>query len=184
MIMEEQLNLFEALGFEDELLNVQEIKKPNEKNDDFFYFNQDEIIDDLVKEFRTYNSVEDYVKNIMTIPVAKYQFNRLCQGYNDGYNISLLFNPHRLDTSTKTSISFFEALNTSEVYKRQFARYCVKVANKVDLERNFYKYIGIGSGGIQYVNEFQPYLARDIYKAYCKDNFKILDPCSGWGGEH
>jgi hypothetical protein len=152
------------------------------KNNDFFYFDKDEIISDLEKEFKKYNTVEDYVKNIISIPKAKYQFNRLCQGYRDGYNISLLFNPHRLDTPTITSKSIYDAYNNDEKYKTALSKFMVNVQNKVPVENEFYKYIGIGSGGIQYVNEFQPYLARDIYKKYCKDGDKILNPCAGWGG--
>ena len=47
---------------------------------------------------------------------------------------------------------------------------------------DYYKYIGIGCADFQYVNEFQPYLARDIYKKYCKKGDRVLDPCAGWGG--
>lgn len=176
------INLFKACGIEDDFACLDEIKEEKQKNDDLFYFSQDEIIDDMVHEFKHYDCVEDYVKNIMSVAKAKYEFNRLCQGYNAGYNISLLFNPHRLDTSTIQSQSMFQAINSNEQYRKCFARYCVKVQNKVETESNYYRYIGIGSGGIQYVNEFQPYLARAIYKKFCKDGDKILDPCSGWGG--
>ena len=46
----------------------------------------------------------------------------------------------------------------------------------------YYKHIDIGTAGYQYVNEFRPYLARDIYKHYCNDNSRILNQCAGWGG--
>lgn len=158
-------------------------EKEREKDDDFFYFSKDEIIEDVSKNFKKYETVEKYVENIMDIPKAKYEFNRLCQGYQSGYNISLLFNPHRLEVSTiQSDLSIFEAINTSEKYRKAFAKYIVNVRNNVIVEKDYYKFISIGSGGVQYVNEFPPYLARDIYRKYCKDGSKILDPCHGWGG--
>lgn len=181
MAKEESLNIFELSGCEDDFAILTEITE-EQKNDDLFYFDQDEIIEDIIKKFKHYDTVEEYVANIMDEAKAKYEFNRLCQGYQAGYNISLLFNPHRLDTSTIQSESMFNAINNNPSYKKAFARYLVKVQNKVDTEPNYYRYIGIGSGGIQYVNEFQPYLARAIYKKFCKEGDKILDPCSGWGG--
>jgi hypothetical protein len=153
-----------------------------EKDNDFFYFSKEEIIDDEMKEFKHYASVEEFAREIMCEAKAKHEFNRLCQGYNEGYNISLLFNPHRLDTATNHAISIFEAINSSDDYRRALAKFIVNVQNKACVSSEFYKYIGIGSGGIQYVNEFQPYLARDIYKTYCNDGYTVLDPCSGWGG--
>ena len=166
------------LWFED----VNELNYTKEKQKDVKYYSDEEIIEDLQKEFIKYEKVEDYVKNIMSIPKAKYEFNKLCQGYNMGYNISLLFNPHRLETETKKSKSIFEAINNDKNYHKAYARYITKVQDKVVVEKEFYKYIGIGSGGIQYVNEFCPWIARDIYKKYCKDGYVVLDPCSGWGG--
>lgn len=162
--------------------DVNELNYTKEKQTDIKYFSDDEIIEDLTKEFVVYEKVEDYVKNIMSIPKAKWEFNKLCQGYQAGYNISLLFNPHRLDTPTIKSKSIFEAINTDLNYRKAFARYITKVQDSVVVEKDFYKYIGIGSGGIQYVNEFCPWIARDIYKKYCKDGYVVLDPCSGWGG--
>jgi 16S rRNA G966 N2-methylase RsmD len=32
------------------------------------------------------------------------------------------------------------------------------------------------------VNNFKPVLAKYIYNAWCPENGKVLDPCSGWGG--
>lgn len=162
--------------------DVNELNYTKEKQRDIKYFTDDEIIEDLQNEFVKYEKVEDYVKNIMSIPKAKFEFNRLCQGFNSGYNISLLFNPHRLDTPTKKSKSIFEAINTDKNYHKAYARYITKVQEDVVVEKDFYKYIGIGSGGIQYVNEFCPWIARDIYKKYCRDGYIVLDPCSGWGG--
>lgn len=167
--------------WEDEYEPIEEPQE-NVKDDTIEYFTKDEIIEDEIKQFRHYDSVEEYAATIMSVARAKHEFNRLCQGYNEGYNISLLFNPHRLDTPTNHATSIFDALNNSEDYRRALAKFIVNVQNKGVNENEFYKYIGIGSGGIQYVNEFQPYLARDIYKKYCRSGYVVLDPCSGWGG--
>lgn len=154
----------------------------DEKNDDYFYFESDEIKQDIVNGWQKYETVEEYIANIIDIPTAKYQFNRLCQGYRAGYNISLLFNPHRLTTETKKNKSIFYAINHDKNYCKQFARYMVDVSAGVVPACDYYKYIGIGHAGFQYVNEFQPYLARDIYKRFCSNGDKVLDPCAGWGG--
>ena len=161
---------------------VQQKQQKSQKNDEFRYFTDDEIIADMQHEFRRYDTVEEFVKNIMSIPKAKHQFNRLCQGYNDGYNISLLFNPHRLDTPTLKSKSVFDAYNNNEKYRLLLTRFALCMMNKMPVERDMYKYVGLGSGGVQYVNEFIPSVARSIYLHYCKEGYAVLDPCSGWGG--
>ena len=158
------------------------IVQAGDKNDEYFYFEPDEIKQDVVDGWKTYETVQDYVESIIDIPTAKYQFNRLCQGYRSGYNISLLFNPHRLTTETKKNKSIFYAINNDKNYRKQFARYMVDVSAGVVPACDYYKYIGIGCDGFQHVNEFQPYLARDIYKKYCKNGDRVLDPCAGWGG--
>ena len=111
-----------------------------------------------------------------------FQFNRLCQGYDDGYNISALFNPHRFDVETRKNKSILWGWNNDSNYRKQFARYAVEVAERVPPKNEFYKLIGIGTAGYQYVNEFQPYMARDIYKRYVSEGDKVLNPCAGWGG--
>lgn len=185
-ILDEELNTIidvdmEKYGFEvDFNLEIEPIK--SEKEVDYFYFDKEEIKKDIVDNWKQYKDITEYVSNIIDIPTAKYQFNRLCQGYRDGYNISLLFNPHRLETPTKTSKDIFYAIQNDEKYRMNYGRFIVEVNNKVVPQCEYYKYIGLGHGGYQYVNEFQPYLARDIYKKYCKDGDKILNPCAGWGG--
>lgn len=172
----------DVLGFEDVDLNNSSIVNKKEKDDSIIYFDLKEIENNIVEYWQNYNCLEDYIKNIIDIPTAKYQFNRLCQGYRDGYNISLLFNPHRLTTDTKTSKNIFYAIQNDEKYRQNFARFLINVQNKCVTQCNYFKYIGLGHAGYQYVNEFQPYLAREIYKKYCDNGFKILNPCAGWGG--
>lgn len=161
-------------------IEYQSVKK--DKKYDKQFFTQAEIKKQMIKDFPHYDTVEDLVAEIIDYPSAMYQFNRLCQGFNEGYNISLLFNPHRLDTETIKNKSIFYAINNDKTYARELSRYIADVQNKIPVGTQYYKFFGIGSGGYQYVNEFQPYLARDIYKMYCDNNSKILDPCAGWGG--
>lgn len=166
----------DMLGFdENDYFNIDEECEDVEESEkkEVNYFSKDEIIEDVENSFIKYEHIEDYVKNIMNIAKAKFQYNRLCGGYQDGYNISLLFNPHRLDTPTIKSMSIFQAINENENYRKAFSKYLVNVQNKVVTENEYYKFIGIGSGGIQYVNEFPPYLARDIYRKYVKDGDKM-----------
>lgn len=154
-----------------------------EKNDDIFYFPKEEIMDDIVKYWKRYDNLDEFVENIIDIPSAKHQFNRLCQGYNkEGYNISLLFNPHRLLIPTWKEKGIFYGFQDDEKYKKQFARYLVNINNKVQPYCLYHRHMGLGHKGYMYVQEFPPYIARDIYKRYCSDGDKILNPCGGWGG--
>lgn len=183
-LLDEELSEIEDLdmtnfGFE---MFEEEEKEIDEKNNTIKYFTDEEIKKDIVENWKDYNSLEEYIENIIDVPTAKYQFNRLCQGYKDGYNISLLFNPHRLTTPTHRNKSIFEGIQNSQKYRESFARFLVDVENKVVPQCYYIKHIGLGSSNYQYVNEFQPYLARDIYKKYCKNGDKILNPCAGWGG--
>lgn len=162
------------LDFDDD--EVEESEK-----EEVIYF-ENELIQNKVVEAWQETTLDDFIKTIIDEPTAMYQFNRLCSGYNEGYNISLLFNPHRLDTDTVKHKSILYGYNEDAEYRKQFARYMVNVSAKVVPQTQYYKYIGIGTAGYQYVNEFQPYLARDIYKKFCKDGDKILNPCAGWGG--
>jgi site-specific DNA-adenine methylase len=153
------------------------------KDDTIKYFSDEQIIKQALDDFTPFKSLKQFVSSIIDKPTAMYQFNRLCQGYNDGYNISLLFNPHRLATGTKKNEqSIYQALNKNGTYKKQLFRFMIKVQNKFVTKHNYFKFVSLGCGGVQYVNEFQPYLARDIYRTYCKDGYTILDPCAGWGG--
>ena len=175
-----------ALGFAEELESIDlddDLDTAfDDKNDDVMYFSSDEIQEEIVNDWKNYETVEEFASNMIDYPSAMYEFNRLCQGYRAGYNISLLFNPHRLNVSTIQSDSLFYGFNNDPKYKKSYARYMVNVENKVPPRNQYYKMIGIGTAGYQYVNEFPPYLARDIYKKYVREGYKVLNPCAGWGG--
>lgn len=169
----------EKYGFD---LNLDDIEVEDFKDDSVEYFTKDEIKEDIVNNWNPKKTLKEYVADIIDIPTAKYQFNRLCQGKRDGYYISALFNPHRLITDTIKSKNIYYGILNDEKYRVNFARFIVDVADKVTPQCEYYKQIRLGNAGYQYVNEFQPYLARDIYKKYCKDGSRILNPCAGWGG--
>lgn len=108
---------------------------------------------------------------------AVIEFARLCRGQNAGQRISLCFNEHRLSTPTIMSESITAALQRP-TFARGLAR---ALAFKDGLVRDLlYQVLQLGINGIQYVNEFPPHVARDIY---CSFNARrVLDPCAGWGG--
>lgn len=171
----------EDFGFDLSLDDEEEIKQET-KDDDIFYFDKEEIKQDIVERWNPKKTLKEFVEDIIDIPTAKYQFNRLCQGYKDGYNISLIFNPHRLICPTHRNEGIYYGFRDNQKFRENYARFIVDVNNKVVTQCNYHKFIGLGMSNYQYVNEFQPYLARDIYKKYCKEGDKILNPCAGWGG--
>lgn len=121
------MNLF---GFELEEQQEKETKVET-KDDAIKYFSDEQIIKQALDDFIPFKNLEQFVSSIIDKPTAMYQFNRLCQGYNDGYNISLLFNPHRLATGTKKNEqSIYQALNKNGTYKKQLFRFMIKVQNK------------------------------------------------------
>lgn len=145
-------------------------------------FTLDEIKEDAVKNFKPL-SLDEMVKYLMTSTRAKVEFNRLCSGYEDGYWISILFNPHRLLCRTKTSKwNIITAQESNMGWRKVWARWMQAYPEK----GHWLKQIGMGWGGVSVANEFAPYVARDIARFYLQDKgrpwAKVIDPCHGWGG--
>ncbi|MDA3855872.1 MAG: hypothetical protein PF569_06420 [Candidatus Woesearchaeota archaeon] len=109
------------------------------------------------------------------------EYAGLMAGQKTCQKTSLLFNSHRLDIKTKSSkLSIFDALKT-ESFISGLARATLFKKGKV--KELLYQVLQLGINGVQYVNEFPPHIARDLYKNYgLNKNSKVLDPCSGWGG--
>ena len=171
----------EQFGFDD--IGIDENAMPvNSVKTDEKYFSDKEIEQEIIDGWKTYDDVKEFASLAIDRANAMHQFNRLCQGYEEGYNISLLFNPHRLNTETRKSKSIFYGFNNDKGYRKEFARYIVQLSNRVPPMNEYYKMISAGHNGYQYVNEFRPYMARDIYKKYVKNGDKVLNPCAGWGG--
>jgi len=137
---------------------------------------RDLIADAVADQLRWIRS--EQLASMLTSKIdAVVEFGRLCNGDKAGQKISLLFNPHRLDTATCKSVSLIEAMQ-SAAFCSGLARALAWKDGKVsDL---LYQCLQLGINGVQYVNEFPPHVAREIYTAYGAQ--RILDPCAGWGG--
>ena len=128
-------------------------------------------------------SLEDFVKYFANEYSEAMQYIDLCDGKRACQKTSLLFNPHRLDTRTKTSKnSVFSALKD-----RSFISGLVRASffkkNKYNNSDLLYQVLQIGINGVQFSNEFPPHIARDVCKRYgIRENSRVLDPCAGWGG--
>lgn len=130
---------------------------------------KDLTLDRLVSMFYNYfDAVED--------------FDKLCRNINAGKKISLLFNPHRLDTPTITNpVTIFQALQDEHLLDGFARMVCYDLS--VGAGEPFYHSCRRGFNGVQMVDEFPPFVARQVYQTYGnKDNLRVLDPCCGWGG--
>ena len=126
-------------------------------------------------------TLNEVVAQFITKTQAMEDFYKLCNGISAGKTISLLFNPHRLSTDTeKDDISIFESFQYDDKLSGLARLYLYNLEHGTN--NAFYNTIQRGYQNIQYVNEFPPIVARNIYKRYCKKSFEILDPCAGWGG--
>ena len=126
-------------------------------------------------------SLNDFVLMITNKFNEILQYAELSKGGKTCQKTSLLFNPHRLEVKTKSSKhSIFEALKT-ESFISGLSRATLFKKGKVN--ELLYQVLQLGINGVQYVNEFPPHIARDLYLEYgLTKHSKILDPCSGWGG--
>ena len=128
-------------------------------------------------------SLDEFSRLFVNEVSAREDFYKLCNGVKAGNTISLLFNPHRLSTDNeKDDLSVYESLQDENKVSGLARLYLYNLEHGVN--NAFYATIQRGYQNIQYINEFPPYVARQLYQKYSKtgDNLKILDPCSGWGG--
>jgi len=107
----------------------------------------------------------------------------LALGKNTGTNISLLYNPHRLNTRAKGQLPIFESLS-DEKFADGLARACFfKMSQGVKKEQLLYSSLGAHISGRQYIADFPPYVARDLCQSHgLSRSSRVLDPCAGWGG--
>ena len=117
---------------------------------------------------------------------AVVDFMLLCRDEKTGEKISMLFNPHRFDIKTNTDHSITAGFDKSEWFSG-LARITLHLAYNSGISKSknivrglLYQALGMNINGHKYVNEFPPYIARDLYKRYHAK--RILDPCAGWGG--
>jgi hypothetical protein len=123
----------------------------------------------------------DFVKMLTNEFDEVIHYAGLSNGESQCQKMSLLFNPHRLATRTKSSkFSIYEAIKEPS-FISGLARASIWKNKKVS--ELLYQVIQLGINGIQYVNEFPPHIARDICLEFgISSSSKILDPCAGWGG--
>lgn len=128
-------------------------------------------------------TLNDFVRTFTNEFRETIEYVNLRDGKNTCQNTSLLFNPHRLNTRSKNSaMSVFEAVKT-ESFVSGLAR-AILFDKQYDKNKDYLlNSFRLGINGVQYINEFQPYVARDLCKKYLLDkNSRVLDPCAGWGG--
>ena len=156
--------------------------------------NRDDVKECLKQTVSTM-SLEQFSRLFINEVTAIEDFFKLCHGVKAGNTISLLFNPHRLNIITEASVtrtsapmSIYESL--SDVGNDKYTEKIDGLARLYlyNLEHGvnnpFYATVQRGYNGVAYVNEFPPFVARQIYQKYAsgKKNISVLDPCCGWGG--
>ena len=156
---------------------------PDDENKYNFVFSQEQIKEAIKENFPKYETLQNIVNGVIDIPLAMHQFNKLCSGNkNTGSDISLLFNPHRLEVkiNNRKHSAAEQFLNQDRPMINSLAQWMSKQKDVV----HHRQYIDVAKAntGTQIAHEFKPYLAREIYLDYCKEGDKVLDPCAGWGG--
>ncbi len=173
------VDLFE---FEEKLL-LEDEDDEETKRDYKFIFSQKQIKQTIKEHFPTFKSTQEIIDGIIDYPLAMHQFNKLCAGYkNVGSDISLLFNPHRLEVrvnNRKHSVSE-SFLHKDKGFLSSLSQWMSKQMDVVH-HRQYISAARLNTG-TQIAAEFKPYLAREIYLDYCGKGAKVLDPCAGWGG--
>lgn len=130
-------------------------------------------------------SLEEFVELMVNDVDAVESYIRLLHGDNFGQKISLLFNPHRLDTRTKGSKkSIFEGLKNPSFIEGLARAILVKIRTGRGIQNGvLYTAMELNVNGHTFLNEFHPYLARDLLQRYhVGAEARVLDPCAGWGG--
>lgn len=133
------------------------------------------------------NMTLEQIVSLITNPVeAAVEYGRLLHGDRKvGQQISLLFNPHRLNIKTKSSKqSIFQATrDDSWVSGLARSMLWMQQHKKSSQTRLFDLAMQLGVNGVQYVNEFPPCVMREMCKRYgLGPDSRVLDPCAGWGG--
>jgi len=128
-------------------------------------------------------SLDEFVRAFTNEFAEIIEYINLSKGDDTCQNTSLLFNPHRLNTRTSNSkMSIYEAIKT-ENFVSGLAR-AILFDKQYNKNKDYlFNSFRLGINGVQYLNEFQPYVARDICNKYLLNSeSKVLDPCAGWGG--
>lgn len=126
-------------------------------------------------------TLDEFVACLTNPYAAALDYANLCNGDESGQKISLLFNPHRLQTrGGDGGPSIYESLNNGSSFIAGLARASIFKNGLVN--ELLYQIIQLGVNGVSYVNEFPPHKARDLAIQYgCSRRSLVLDPCGGWG---
>lgn len=151
--------------FEDEV----NVELNREKLTDLFY----SVLKDV--------TLEEFVLMITNKFEACIEYANLVQGSATCRNMSLLFNPHRLDTGTKkSSISIYQSLKDKRLMSGFTRVYLFKGRKHQNI---LYAIIQTGYNAIAHVSDFPPHVVRAFCLQYgLTSESRVLDPCAGWGG--
>lgn len=154
-----------------------------------------EDVKNCLKQTVANMTLEQFSRLFINEVTAIEEFYKLCNNKKAGNTISLLFNPHRLNIITEASVtrtsapmSIYQSLSDkgNDLYTEKIDGMARLFLYNLESEINnpFYCTIQRGYNGVAYVNEFPPYVARQLYYKYTKrkNSRTILDPCAGWGG--
>src|SRR5690606_18857856 len=117
-------------------------------------------------------SLEDFVSLLTNETEEIIQYYGLTRGYKGCQRMSLLFNPHRLSTKAKGSRDSIYGALKHEWFANGLARALIFKNFSGPSPRLFnalYLTLQIGINGVQYVNEFPPHVAVELYSTYTKD---------------
>jgi hypothetical protein len=144
--------------------------------------NRDELAAALYAALKNV-TLEQFVAMFTNRFEAVVDYANLCAGESAGQRISLLFNPHRLDTGTKRFPVSLYAKLSDQSFINGLARVVLLNKKKGATKDLLYASVGMGVQGTSYVQEFPPAAARDaaLHNGMSK-RCRILDPCAGWGG--
>ena len=147
-------------------------------------FSKEQIKAEIIEESKKWPSaLQDLVKYTITKHMAMGEFNDLASdtAAPKCAFLSLLFNPHRLTTAGKAGKDVV-SMYTKEKFRETQARFISEYFDGKLHPTRFMKNTVVGVGGVEYISEFPPTIARNLYRKFVPNGGKILDPCHGWGG--
>ena len=136
------------------------------------------LTDIFARSLKGITSIE-LVNTMYSKTEAVFDFMQLSNGKKAGAKISMLFNPHRYETRGGNERSIIQAFNDDK-FLSGLARVALWKIGRYRNSELLYQCLQLGVNHTQYVNEFPPNKARDLYIEY--NAKRILDPCAGWGG--
>jgi len=159
--------------------DIKIIKNPNESNDDYIF----RIVETYQKKGFPYkNYSEDKLKKEWYSLVKSQYIIPECniiKWRRNGLSLADSFHKHIFELHRKNKISPIDLFKNKDLFIDCLKNHCS--INGV------LTYAGIhcalcGNVKSPRLNNFPPLIARDIFNYYCKDGYRIIDPCSGFSG--